>query len=207
VENLVRYIAENGDETVFESSPTAYLVLLVNGRSSQTFPLRGEIQMGRDKTNGVVVADTKVSRHHAHLTPIDESFILTDLGSANGTYLNGVLISQPTRLKPHDHITLGDTAFLFTETPVLEPDVIKAIANNPARASRAIQPTSSNQAGGHLGLETTPLWIAMGCMAVIIIGLLLVLAVLVGLMIGRGQADLGILNNIAGLPPNWVWQG
>jgi predicted component of type VI protein secretion system len=112
---LVRYIAENEDDalTLRESAPKAYLVLVANGRISHSFPLRGEIQLGRDKSNGVVIADQKVSRHHALLSPLEDTFILNDQGSANGTYLNGVLISQPTRLKDRDKVTLGDTTFIY----------------------------------------------------------------------------------------------
>ena len=93
---LVRYIAENEEDykTLQEPPATAYLVLLVGGRASHAFPLRGELKLGRDKDNAVVVADQKVSRHHATLTPIDNTFIITDQGSANGTYLNGVQIGS-----------------------------------------------------------------------------------------------------------------
>ncbi len=88
---MIRYIAENDDDalTMHELPPKAYLVLLTNGRVSHSFPLRDEdIEIGRDKGNSVVVADQKVSRRHAGLAPIDETFILTYKGGANGTYLN-----------------------------------------------------------------------------------------------------------------------
>ncbi|MBI1879259.1 MAG: FHA domain-containing protein, partial [Chloroflexi bacterium] len=113
---MVRYIAENEEDyqTLQEPPAAAYLVLLVAGRPSHAFPLRGEVQVGRDKNNAIVVADHKVSRHHAILIPIDNTYILTDQGSANGTYLNGVQIAQPTRLKHNDRLTVGDTTFLFT---------------------------------------------------------------------------------------------
>ena len=112
---MVRYIAETEEEfqTIQESPPTAYLTLVVEGRMSHSFPLRGEVQLGREKSNAIVVADQKVSRHHASLIPIDDTFIINDQGSANGTYINGVLIAQPTRLKDEDRISVGDTTFLF----------------------------------------------------------------------------------------------
>ena len=113
---MIRYIAESDEEsqTIQEPLPMAYLTLIAGGRMSHSFPLRGEVQLGREKGNAIVVADQKVSRHHASLTPIDNTFIISDRGSANGTYVNGVLIAQPTRLKDNDRISVGDTTFLFT---------------------------------------------------------------------------------------------
>jgi hypothetical protein len=184
---VVRYIAENEEDeppTIHEPPPAAYLVLLANGRISHSFPLRGEIQLGRDKNNGVVIADHKVSRHHAYLTPIEDTFILTDQGSANGTYLNGVLISQPTRLKDKDRISLGDTVFIFTaQSP--DSNLISQPALSPARPvltpsiAPLVAPTPA------LSFANKPLWMLIGCLGLTIVGLLLALAVLLGLFIGR----------------------
>jgi len=184
---LVRYIVENGEDTVFEPSPAAYLVLIVNGRGSQSFPVRGTIHLGRDKSNGVVVADHKVSRHHATLNPIEDSYILTDLGSANGTYLNGVLISQPTRLKNQDKIAIGDTVFLFSSNPV-DPNNIDEAMPLPAAMNVPVLSGGQTPALVTNSLNDLPIWMLFGCMGLVIIFLLMALAVLLGLLIGRGQA-------------------
>jgi hypothetical protein len=186
-DELVRYIAENEEDykTLQEPPAAAYLVLLVGGRVSHAFPLRGEIKLGRDKDNAIVVADQKVSRHHATLTPLDNTFILTDQGSANGTYLNGVQLAQPTRLKHHDRLTLGDTVFLFS---IGQPDL--AALDRPAPAIPQMpfpQPAAPPQTTLLTG-DNTPIWMVIGCMAVIIIGLLFVLALMLGLYMGSGQA-------------------
>jgi pSer/pThr/pTyr-binding forkhead associated (FHA) protein len=177
---LVRYITENEDETVFEPSPNGFLVLMVGGRGSQVFPLRGTAHIGRDKSNSVVVADQKVSRHHVTLTPIDDTFILIDQGSANGTYLNAVLVSQPTRLKHHDRFTLGDTEFLFsTSAPTLDKlNDGQPMKIDPSRVVLAGTPI--------LPTDNRPIWLLFGCMALLIFALLLALAMLFGLFIGAG---------------------
>jgi hypothetical protein len=189
---LVRYIEENGggDDplTIQESSPKAYLSLLIEGRISHTFPLRGEIELGREKNNAIVVSDQKVSRHHAKLTPIDNTFIIHDQGSANGTYVNGVLIAQPTRLHNKDKIRIGDASFLFTTD---EPD---ATIYDPLPSSVPVAPASSQPAPPAPVVSVTdntkPIWVAIGCMAVAIIILLIVLALMLGLFVGRSQASL-----------------
>lgn len=186
---MVRYIAESEEDfkTLQEPPASAYLVLLVGGRPSHAFPLRGEIRLGRDKDNAVVVADQKVSRHHATLAPIDNTFILTDQGSANGTYLNGVQIGQPTRLKHHDRLTLGDTTFLFT---LGQPD-LTAPPDRPAAvpmpAAAAVSQPAMPPLAGLLPEASTPLWMLLGCMAVVIIALLFILALVLGLYMGSSQ--------------------
>jgi len=183
---LVRYIAGNGDDpsTLHEPAPKAYLVLLVKGRVGQSFPLRGEIHLGRDRSNTVVVSDQKVSRHHASLTLVDDIFILNDKGSANGTYLNGALITQPIRLKDKDHIKIGDTHFFFSTTPP-DPEAINHIVI--AAPASAPQPPPQESSFAMPALNNRSTWMLVGCLGLIIVGLLLVLAVIIGLFLGQGQ--------------------
>ena len=184
---MVRYIAGNGDDpsTLHEPPPKAYLVLLAKGRVSHSFPLHGEIHLGRDRSNNVVVSDQKVSRHHASLTVVDDVFIINDRGSANGTYLNGTLITQPIRLKDKDQIKIGDTHFYFTTTPP-DAEAINQIFLSP---SGSFTPQSPPQDSSFTmpTLNNKSIWMLVGCLGLIIVGLLLVLAVIVGLFLGRGQ--------------------
>jgi two-component system NtrC family sensor kinase len=71
------------------------------------------IVLGR-LSDQVPLTDNSVSRRHAELRPQNGSWILTDLGSSNGTYLNGVRIDGPTRLKHGDQIKLGGTLLVFS---------------------------------------------------------------------------------------------
>jgi predicted component of type VI protein secretion system len=154
---------------------------------SHSFPLRGAVELGREKSNAIVVADQKVSRHHASLTPIDNTFIINDQGSANGTYINGVLIAQPTRLKDNDRISVGDTTFLFT-TSQPEPDAgdIPSPPPSPPAPSLAYQPAASGLSPTVPG-NNNSIWLMIGCMALLIIALLFFIAVLLGLFIGRTE--------------------
>jgi len=176
----VRYIAENEDEslTVQAPLPTAYLSLLKEGRVSHYFPLRGEVAMGREKDNTIVVADKKVSRHHALLTPISDTFVIHDQGSANGTYVNGVQIGQPTRLHQNDKITLGDSTFLFTTQP---PDLGLREGAFSARAGSFLNYVTSDRS-----MENSLIWFAVGCMGLVIVALMLALALILGMFLGQG---------------------
>lgn len=51
--------------------------------------LSGPLYMGRHRDCDVILADTKVSRRHIRLIPVGHSYVVEDLGSANGTFVNG----------------------------------------------------------------------------------------------------------------------
>ncbi len=50
------------------------------------------ITIGRDEGNSILLEDSSVSRRHATLEPTGGFFIVRDLGSTNGTYVNEVLV-------------------------------------------------------------------------------------------------------------------
>jgi pilus assembly protein CpaF len=69
---------------------------------------RGEISVGRVQGNDLMLPKGNVSKHHARLLLRDGRFIVTDLRSTNGTYVNGRKISQATIVREGDKIYIGD---------------------------------------------------------------------------------------------------
>ena len=82
--------------------------------TGSTFALTvGDVTIGRDGENGIVLAENTVSRYHARLLRQDNGqFALTDLGSANGVYVNGTRV-QRAILRSGDQIKVGDNFFQF----------------------------------------------------------------------------------------------
>jgi signal transduction histidine kinase len=70
--------------------------------------------LGRDQTNPIRLHDTEVSRRHAEVRPVDDSYRIVDLGSANGTFVNGKPVDQAP-LRTGDRLQLGQTVMLFNE--------------------------------------------------------------------------------------------
>ncbi|GJM41363.1 MAG: hypothetical protein DHS20C20_16450 [Ardenticatenaceae bacterium] len=68
--------------------------------------------IGRSANNGVIINDAEISRRHAQITPKTNNFVLEDLGSTNGTFINGIRLNQPTLLKHGDSVEFGDTVRL-----------------------------------------------------------------------------------------------
>ncbi len=96
-------------------------LIVTNGpQEGQVIPLLvKEITIGRATTRAtweVALQDPSVSRPHARLERINDSWLLKDLGSSNGTLVNGVAISDKGRvLRDGDVIALGASMLLFRD--------------------------------------------------------------------------------------------
>lgn len=64
--------------------------------------------IGRSADADVTLKDDRVSRHHCEIRPWDGEFVLKDLKSQNGTFLNGER-TQVATLQPGDHLKVGNT--------------------------------------------------------------------------------------------------
>jgi hypothetical protein len=71
------------------------------------------VTIGRSRQSDIVVDDPNVSRQHAEVRPRGGSWVLTDLGSTNGSSVNGRRIDRPEVLKPGDEIEVGTSAMTF----------------------------------------------------------------------------------------------
>ncbi len=91
-----------------------------NGKQRITLREGDTAQVGRDPGNKVHVASEHVSRRHALLEWREGHFVISDLGSLNGTKVNGTLIEGPTELRDSDVITLYkvDLTFRLTDRNV-----------------------------------------------------------------------------------------
>jgi hypothetical protein len=67
--------------------------------------------IGRSPECDCIVGDPTVSRRHAQLHRQDERWIIRDLGSRNGTWVNGMRVTEETEVRPGDRISFGTTAF------------------------------------------------------------------------------------------------
>ena len=75
----------------------------------KTFDLGSELMIGRDQKCHVVLDDTYVSQVHARVFAKDNVYLVEDLGSTNGTYLNRRKVTQPTEVHRGDRLKIGMT--------------------------------------------------------------------------------------------------
>jgi adenylate cyclase len=71
------------------------------------------VTIGRHPGQDIQLLDRVVSKEHAVITAQNDQFILTDIGSRNGTFVNGERIKGPIKLKDKDQFTCGATVFTF----------------------------------------------------------------------------------------------
>lgn len=92
-------------------TPVARQLVVTEGRSAGTsYQLAGVMGIGRAASSAVLIDDDYSSSRHAQLVPAgDGSWVVEDLDSTNGTYVNTVRITQPTRVGPGDTIRIGRT--------------------------------------------------------------------------------------------------
>jgi LysM repeat protein len=83
---------------------------------SQTFSLQKTVlTLGRAADNDIVIDDAEVSRHHARMTLRGNDWVLEDLGSRNGTFVNGQRITGPVILTPGSQVALGPDVLFSLE--------------------------------------------------------------------------------------------
>lgn len=99
--------------------------------AGQEHPLLSAVnRIGRAVENEIVILEKRASREHAAIRREGRKFLLEDLGSTNGTFLNGERLQTAVQLRDGDQVKIGEVVFLFhdpegtsAETPFPELDV------------------------------------------------------------------------------------
>ncbi len=96
-----------------EEDRTFQLIMRQGPQPGEILSLNKQMMaIGRDGRYDIVIIDPEVSRQHARLTLQPEGYLLEDLGSTNGTFVNGARLTQPHLLTDGDQVGLGETVVL-----------------------------------------------------------------------------------------------
>lgn len=85
----------------------------------------GKITIGRAPDCNQVIDHPMVSGHHAQLTMKEGGWLLEDLGSANGTFLNGERVAAPVMIGPQDRVQVGPVRFRMAADGQVETDDLR----------------------------------------------------------------------------------
>lgn len=92
----------------------ATLIVVQGPQQGRRFLLEAAVvPVGRDASNVIRLHDTEVSRRHAEFRRTEEGYLVVDLGSSNGTWVNNQRV-QRHLLQTGDHIRLGQTVLLYS---------------------------------------------------------------------------------------------
>lgn len=93
-------------------SGKAKVVCIEGDLASSEFELDDNTSIGRSPSNDIVLKEPKVSRQHAAINKIDGSFVVVDLKSSNGVFVNGRKVEEVV-LEDGDEILIGNTKMIF----------------------------------------------------------------------------------------------
>ena len=132
--------------------PLASLLLRSGELKGRRLPIKVPVvNIGRGDYNDVVIADPSVSTMHAKLQRREAIWILTDLGSTNGTFVDGERLTGEAPLSPGTTIKFGDVMALFEPldhaVPAKRADGTRAIPRlDPGPAKPVASPPPSQPA-------------------------------------------------------------
>jgi pSer/pThr/pTyr-binding forkhead associated (FHA) protein len=76
-----------------------------------------DIVIGRGGTAAIVITDNSVSREHCRLRRVEDTIIITDLDSSNGTFINGERITAGRAIAPGDRVRIGSVEVEICDEP------------------------------------------------------------------------------------------
>ena len=120
-------------------------LLLSTAEGQQAIELRAVNSLGRHPNNTIQLLDKIVSKEHCIVEVRESRFVLRDLGSLNGTYVNGERVRGETPLQHGDEIALGSTRARFDDgsgVPLPLPPVGPGAIQNPIASWPAANATA-----------------------------------------------------------------
>jgi adenylate cyclase len=110
-----------------------FLHITYRDGKSLDFPLdKDEVSIGRNEDNDIVLPDAIASRNHARISKKKKGYIITDLGSHNGTKLNGKLMHEAL-LDHKDEIQIGQSKLIFLtkeEPSIMQSDTFVLVSGS-----------------------------------------------------------------------------
>lgn len=123
------------------------LVMHSGPTPGKIFPMEGDVlTIGREAGNAIVINDAEVSRKHTQFVFQGGKYIVTDLGSTNGTFVNGQRLTGQHILQPGEVISLGEQINLLFESVVpVDPNATMMSPGRQAAMPKAVAPAPRPQ--------------------------------------------------------------
>jgi hypothetical protein len=122
-------------------APLYQFVMRSGPTPGATFSLEGDqLTIGRDSASGIAINDAEISRKHARLTFQGGKYVIEDLGSTNGTFVNGQRLASPVVLKSGDVVSLGEQIVLMFEALSGDPGATVMSARKSIPRPTAVPP-------------------------------------------------------------------
>ena len=91
------------------------MIMIKGDFIGQVYELKSDVTIiGRNDDADLIISDISISRRHAMIVDRAGSYLLSDLGSTNGSFLNKDPVASATEMKEGDKVRLGDVVFKFS---------------------------------------------------------------------------------------------
>jgi pSer/pThr/pTyr-binding forkhead associated (FHA) protein len=177
----------DNDATMLGSSqPMATLVVRQGAQAGMSFSITGnQVLLGREEGLDIILQDPESSRRHSRISWQGGQYVIEDLGSTNGTFVNGVQITTPQMLNPGDSIGIGQTALVFQmqggQAPLQSPP--------PQQAQTYAAPSSSGTDSSESGDSKITQYLLYGCGCLLLIGICILLAIAAAVLMAPGLVE------------------
>ena len=156
--------------------PSAMLVIRQGPQAGMSFPLTGQQSViGREEGLEIVLQDPESSRRHSRVYWQAGRYVIEDMGSTNGTFVNGIQITGPQFLNAGDSIGVGQTALVFQVSSGGQFGAAPQYQAAPPPAS----PVSAPVSAGNENKWTQYALYGCGCLLLVTICVLLAIAFLI----------------------------
>lgn len=162
------------------SRPAANLVVRQGTQAGMSFPILGQQAIvGREEGVDIVLQDPEASRRHTRISWQAGQFVVEDLGSTNGTFVNGVQITSPQALNAGDSIGIGQTVMVFQSVSNQPTEALQStLPQQQAPVYNLPPPAPSQSAESILNQKTTQyILYGLGCLLFLCVCSLLAIAI------------------------------
>jgi pSer/pThr/pTyr-binding forkhead associated (FHA) protein len=157
---------DNEPTMMGQGRPAATLVVRQGTQAGMSFVISGnQVVIGREEGLDIVLQDPESSRRHARVSWQGGRYVIEDMGSTNGTFVNGLQLSAPLALNPGDSIGIGQTALVFQ----LSGTEIGVSAQQPLSQQGSTYNQSASAPGARADRSTQYVLYGCGCLLLLCI--------------------------------------
>lgn len=191
---------DNEPTMMGQGRPAATLVIRQGPQAGMSFPLVGnQMTMGREEGLEISLQDPESSRRHARISWQAGQYIIEDLGSTNGTFVNGIQITTPQVLNAGDSVGVGQTALVFQ----VAGTAMGAPQYQPPTHHPAAPPVEMHTAPAESGNNQMLQYALYGCGCLLLLLICALIAVAVWAIFNQDVID-GLLSAMLTGPHLWL---
>ncbi len=196
-----------------DTTPARLEVVVGTGMAGSSYPITSRgLSIGRSEDRDVVIPDPASSRHHCQITVQSVDYVLRDMGSANGVFVNAVRVRECT-LADGDLVRIGNTEMRFVRYDGKGADNTTHLVSSQDYERQSWAEPGLGPSGGGAPLHRDPPpvrrsrgrpWLAVAVgMLLIAVGLLVVLVLVLAIVVLALQMQPAGPVTFDAQPPRW----